>query len=418
METTLTHIESKKKLVPKLRFREFETNWRIKKLFEVCVKIKDGTHFSPKIVEGIGEFQYLTSKNVKNGYIDFTNIQYISKEDHNKIYKSSNVQLGDILLTKDGTIGQCCVNELDYEFSLLSSVAYLRLKSDYSNYFIYHLITSEIGQIQIKKAIAGQALKRITLNKINEFSFLFPSLPEQQKIASFLSAVDEKIQLLIRKKELLEKYKKGVLQQLFSGKLRFKDADGKDFPDWVKRKLSDVLFEHKLKSTGKEIVFSVSVHKGLINQVEHLGRVFAAKDTSNYNLVKSGDIVYTKSPTGEFPLGIIKQSQINKNVIVSPLYGIFTPETAGLGYMLNVYFESPINTQNYLASIIQKGAKNTINITNSTFLSKKLMLPISKVEQMEIGNFLKSIDSKIGFVNQQITQSQTFKKGLLQQMFC
>ena len=74
-----------------------------------------------------------------------------------------------------------------------------------------------------------------------------------------------------------------------------------------KKKLGDFLTEHKENSTGKEEVFSVSVHKGLVNQIEHLGRFFATKNTSNYNLVKPGDIVYTKSPTGEFPWGIIKQ---------------------------------------------------------------------------------------------------------------
>ena len=81
-------------------------------------------------------------------------------------------------------------------------------------------------------------------------------------------------------------------------KLRFKSDDNKDFEDWKERKLSEFLTEHKLKSTVKEEVYSVSVHKGLVNQVEHLGRAFSAPDTSKYNLVKPGDIVYTKSPTG------------------------------------------------------------------------------------------------------------------------
>jgi len=249
------------------------------------------------------------------------------------------------------------------------------------------------------------------------FKRLFPSLPEQQKIADFLSAVDQKIQQLTSKKELLENYKKGVRQKIFSQEIRFKDENGNDYPDWEDRKFSDILFEHGLKSTGKEEVYSVSVHKGLINQIEHLGRSFAAASTDHYNLVKPNDIVYTKSPTGNFPLGIIKQSKIDKNVIVSPLYGIFTPETSGLGYMLNVHFESPVNTQNYLASIIQKGAKNTINITNTRFLSKKILLPISKIEQENIGSFLKDFDVKIESVNNQIKQTRQFKKGLLQQMF-
>jgi type I restriction enzyme S subunit len=88
-----------------------------------------------------------------------------------------------------------------------------------------------------------------------------------------------------------------------------------------------------------------------------------------------------------------------------------------LGYILHVYFESPINTSNYLSSIIQKGAKNTINITNNTFLSKKLLLPISKKEQVKIANFLSSIDKNIALVTKKIEHTKTYKKGLLQQMF-
>src|SRR5262249_23631230 len=141
-----------------------------------------------------------------------------------------------------------------------------------------------------------------------------------------------------------------------------------------------------LKSTGEEEVYSVSVHKGLINQVEHLGRSFSAEKTGHYNRVRPGDIVYTKSPTGDFPLGIIKQSKIEKEVIVSPLYGVFTPETLHIGVMLDAFFEAPENTKSYLASLVQKGAKNTISITNKRFLEGRLTLPIDTKEQAAIAD--------------------------------
>src|SRR5436190_9187982 len=96
----------------------------------------------------------------------------------------------------------------------------------------------------------------------------------------------------------------------------------KNEPEWGKRKLSEVLKEHSLKSTGKEQVFSVSVNKGLVNQIEHLGRSFSAASTDHYKRVLPGDVIYTKSPTGNFPFGIIKQSKVAKPVIVSPLYGV------------------------------------------------------------------------------------------------
>lgn len=190
-----------------------------------------------------------------------------------------------------------------------------------------------------------------------------------------------------------------------------------DNETWADRKLSDVLFEHKEKSIGNEEVYSVSVHKGVVNQIEHLGRVFAASNTDNYKRVLPGDIIYTKSPTGDFPFGIIKQSKVSKPVIVSPLYGVFKPETTDLGVILDAYFEYPERTINYLSSIVQKGAKNTINIHNDTFLSKSLVLPLDKREQSKIASFLLSVDELITAHIERLELLKEHKKGLMQNLF-
>ena len=378
-----------KKLVPELRFKGFDEKWESEKIGKI-LKIGSGKDY----------------KHLENGNVPVFGTGGLMAKVNKPLFSGETVFIG-----RKGSIDKPFyyngdfwnVDTLFYTFDFSLSIPK----------FVYCLF-QKINWYLHNEASGVPSLSKKTIESIQ---INFPSLPEQQKIASFLSAVDEKIQQLTRKKELLEQYKKGVMQQLFSGKLRFKDENGAEYAEWKPRKMNEVLFEHKLNSTGNEEVFSVSVHKGLVNQIEHLGRVFAAKNTDNYNLVMPGDIVYTKSPTGNFPLGIIKQSKVSKDVIVSPLYGIFTPETEGLGYMLNVYFESPINVNNYLASIIQKGAKNTINITNSTFLSKKMILPVSKEEQNKIGEFLKKLDEKIENTTKQINQTQTFKKGLLQKMF-
>lgn len=201
-----------------IRFKDDDGNdfadWEEKKLSEVASKIQDGTHFSPNTSD-TGDFLYLTSKNVKNGYIDLSNVQYIDKESHDSIYKRCDVKFGDILITKDGTIGQICVNDLSEPFSLLSSVAFIRPNGLANNYFIYHLLTSEIGQKEITGVIAGQALKRITLTKINNFKFSLPCIEEQIKIAKFLSVIDDKINLVNQQLEKTKEYKKGLLQQMF-----------------------------------------------------------------------------------------------------------------------------------------------------------------------------------------------------------
>lgn len=390
--------KTKKALVPTLRFKEFDGVWNIHSLEDVSETFKSGESITSKDIHEIGEFPVFGGNGLR-GYTDtFT---------HDGFF---------VLIGRQGAL---CGNVNKVKGKAFISEHAIAVRSN--NLADTEWLAQKLDYMKLNRLSESSAQPGLAVGKLLKIKFPFPTLPEQQKIAAFLSAVDDKIQLLTRKKELLVQYKKGVMQQLFSGKLRFKikNAVGElvEPPKWDYRKLGDVLKEHKLKSTGKEEVYSVSVHKGLVNQVEHLGRVFAAKNTDNYNLVKPNDIIYTKSPTGNFPLGIIKQSKVNKNVIVSPLYGVFTPETPGLGYMLNVYFESPINVNNYLSSIIQKGAKNTINITNTTFLSKKLLLPISKEEQKKIGDFLFNIDCKIEKISKQITQTQSFKKGLLQQMF-
>jgi type I restriction enzyme S subunit len=420
MSSATLNSEKKKTLIPQLRFQDFDDKWMVKKFSALLKEGRLGGNYENS--ESNNGIPVIKMGNLGRGEININKVQFLPEG--TEFNNEDILKKGDLLFNTRNTlelVGKVSIWRDELPFALYNSNL-MRMKFNNeiepSNVFMNYNFNTKNSINQLRCFATGTTSVAAIYGKdLRGFNVAYPTLPEQQKIASFLSAVDEKTQQISRKKELLEKYKKGVMQQLFSGKLRFKDENGKDHPDWEFRKMSEVLFEHKLNSTGEEEVFSVSVHKGLINQVEHLGRVFAAKNTDNYNLVKPGDIVYTKSPTGNFPLGIIKQSKVEKSVIVSPLYGVFTPKTQGLGYMLNVYFESPVNVNNYLASIIQKGAKNTINITNNTFLSKKMKLPISKEEQNKIGSFLEQLDVKIIETKKQVSQMQSFKKGLLQQLF-
>lgn len=281
-------------------------------------------------------------------------------------------------------------------------------KAASSNYLLCWLLGHEqrlLGMVGGTGIGAG----KLDLQELQSMEMALPPLPEQEAIAEVLECWDKGIRTLenkIVKKRLI---KKGLMQKLLSGKIRL---PGFSKP-WENVRLAEVLTEHKENGSGKEEVHSVSVHKGVINQVEHLGRSFSAKDTTNYNLVKPGDIIYTKSPTGDFPLGIIKQSMLTKNAIVSPLYGVFTPMTKHLGLMLHCFFDSPVNTGNYLRPIIQKGAKNTINITNTTFLSGKMTLPLDKKEQRAIAAVLTAADREIEALERKLALWKDQKKFLL-----
>jgi type I restriction enzyme, S subunit len=138
--------------------------------------------------------------------------------------------------------------------------------------------------------------------------------------------------------------------------------------------------------------------------------------TTWLNRVKPGDIVYTKSPTGEFPLGIIKKSTVEKDVIVSPLYGVFTPTTPHVGEMLDALFESPINTQNYLAPLVQKGAKNTIAITNQRFLDGDVSVPADISEQAAIADIVMTARAELKCLGRQIEIFDRQKRGLMQKL--
>ena len=173
--------------------------------------------------------------------------------------------------------------------------------------------------------------------------------------------------------------------------------------------LRELLTECHEKNSDNHEVYSVSVSHGVINQVDYLGRSFAAKEVLHYNVVSYGDIIYTKSPTGDFPYGIIKRSDIPKPVAVSPLYGVYHPINDYIGKYLHLYFKSPINAKNYLHKLIQKGAKNTINITNQHFLDNRILIP-TKGWLEDIVNFASIIEQRIHTLQQQ-------KDFLLAQMF-
>lgn len=278
----------------------------------------------------------------------------------------------------------------------------------------YFLITYLNSMARFRYFCRGQKMggtrTRLYFNVLGDFKLAFPSISEQEKIAEILAGQDRVIAL---KEKLLaekQKQKKYLMQQLLTGKKRLPGFSG----EWRIVKLKEVLRERDEKNVDQNLeICSVAVQKGVVNQIEHLGRSFAASDTSNYNVVLFGDIVYTKSPTGEFPFGIIKQSQLDK-VAVSPLYGVFKPITYALGYILHCYFEIPINTNNYLNPIIQKGAKNTINISNTTFLSNKLLLPMDEKEQTAIAEILSTADKEIELLKKDIEQEKLKKKSLMQ----
>ena len=399
-------------MVPELRFKEFDGVWEIFKLVDVTEKIQDGTHFSPNINE-VKDYKYITSKNIRQGYLDLNSVDYISEKEHRKIYKRCDVIYGDVLLTKDGSnTGNACLNNLKEEFSLLSSVAFLRAnKSEATNEYIYQLISSTKGKREIQKSISGQAITRITLTKLRNYKFAYPSLPEQKKIATFLSTIDKKIQQLTCKKELLETYKKGLMQQLFSGELRFRDEEGKEYPAWEIKKLGSLVEIRSGYSPSKYDFVEGGAYPFL--KVEELNNSTKYQQNSRFytnngkGLIERDSVIFPKR--GAAILGnkvriLIKEAFIDSNLMtIKPINDELYHEF--------LYYKI------FAAKLYKIADTSTIPQINNKHIEPHKMLIPSYSEQRKIANCLSSIDKKIDATTNQITKTQTFKKGLLQKMF-
>ena len=195
-------------------------DWEVETLGDVCIKIQDGTHFSPTIR---GEdYRYVTSKNIGFGKLDVTDVPRIDSAQHSEIYLRCDPKYGDLLLTKDGVnTGNAALNTLNEEFSMLSSVALLRFNPRVHNatYFLQQILSYN-GQQRIKQEMSGNAITRLTLTKINRLKFPVCKLPEQTSIATVLSDMDSEIETLESKLSKARDLKQGMMQELLTGRIR------------------------------------------------------------------------------------------------------------------------------------------------------------------------------------------------------
>lgn len=166
--------------------------WEMKTLKEVCLKLNDGTHFSPESFE-TGEYKYVTAKNIKMSGFDFSNITYVPEEVHRPIYERCNPEWGDVLYIKDGaTTGIAMVNTLKEEFTLLSSVALLKQDRRIMNgYFLTALLNNERTYTDIRGNMGGAAITRLTIAKLNAIKVILPPIELQNQFATFVEQIDK-----------------------------------------------------------------------------------------------------------------------------------------------------------------------------------------------------------------------------------
>lgn len=389
--------------VPHLRFPEFSGEWETKSINDLADVIGGGTPDTTVKSYWDGGIQWFTPSEIgKNKFVD-ASLRTITEDGLN----NSSAKLlppNTILLSSRATIGECSLSLRE----CATNQGFQSLVSKKCNVdFLYYLIQTKKKDL-IRKS-CGSTFLEISANEVRKIQVSVPSDVEQQKIAGLLSLIDKRI---ATQNKIIEKY-----ESLIQAIIYQKKAAGIRKGDWQKTELSNVLKERIEKNTNGYIICSVSVSQGVINQIEYLGRSFAAKETLHYNVVKYGDIVYTKSPTGDFPYGIVKRSYIKDDVAVSPLYGVYMPVNDYIGVILHFYFMQPSNAFNYLHPLIQKGAKNTINITNERFLKNSIPLPKTENEAIYIANTLISIQKKIDMEKKMLWSYEKEKQYLLSKMF-
>ncbi len=198
-------------------------------------------------------------------------------------------------------------------------------------------------------------------------------------------------------------------------KIRFPGFEG----EWKEKQLADILEVKTRRNANqftKQDVLSVSDEFGCVNQIRFQGRSFAGEDISNYKIVKTGDIIYTRSPLKAKPFGIIKIVR-EETGIVSPLYIVNVPKDGNDAEFVYRLFDSPHKTNNYLAPLVRKGAKNTMNISEEEWMSGKVFVSVNYNEQKSIGGFFRDIDDFIDRLQRELDKWKKMKTGMLQKMF-
>jgi len=409
MSTATTHIKTDKQLVPVLRFKEFDGEWENNRLYDLSNLITKGT--TPKTFTDSG-VNYVKIEGLVGININKDKCLFIDEEVHLKELKRSILQENDLLFAIAGaTVGKVGIVTTDIlPANTNQALAIIRLKNkEYLNY-ILQILQSRVMKKYIYQSVSVGAQPNLNLEQIGDFRFNIPQLPEQQKIAFFLSAVDEKIQQLTRKKNLLEQYKKGVMQQIFSGQLRFKDENGNPYPDWEEKRLNEfcTFFSGGTPTSSNKEYYSGEIPfigSGNIYDSEVFSFISKeALDSSSAKLVERGDLLYALYGANSGESAISKlEGAINQAILC-----IRTKESIEyLNYIL-------VSNKDKIVSKYLQGGQG--NLSAQIIKKLKYKFPCLE-EQQKIATYLSSIDTKIESVNNQITQTQTFKKGLLQQMF-
>ena len=395
--------------VPKLRFNEFDGGWSNKKIGEIAVVTSGGTpsrnipkywngHI-PWVTTSLVDFNIINNAEefITQDGVDNSSAKLFPKNTILMAMYGQGITRGKVaILGIDATTNQAC--------------AAIKLRDGIDIHFVFQNLMNRYEEIRDLSNEGGQ--KNLSAGIIKDISISYPSKPEQTKIASFLSAVDEKISQLTQKHALLSQYKQGMMQKLFSQQIRFKADDGSEFGEWEETLLSEFLTESLIKGLKGNEAKKLTVKlwgKGVVSKNE----AFEGSENTQYYKRFVGQLIYGKLDFLNCAFGIIPAHLDGyETTIDAPSFDI-NKEKANPYFLLNRFLQKDFYKKNGEEA---DGSRKAKRINQSVFLAMQIDLPCLE-EQTKIANFLSAIDQKIEVVAQQIEQAKTWKKGLLQQMF-
>jgi type I restriction enzyme, S subunit len=412
-------------MIPKLRFPEFSDSMKYSTVKSLSEKLNVGfvgtcePYFTSE-KEGV---LLLRTGNIKGVKIDLASVRYVTSEFHVKNEKSK-VEPLDLLLARHGGKGEICLVPKDFQVANCLNIVILRTNKCYLDpyYFRYLYSTHEV-QKQIYAFTAGSTQSVINTSAIGKLRVYYPSIAEQKKTAVFFDIIDQKINLLTKKKEALETYKKGLMQKIFSQELRFKREDGTDYPEWKKVTLGSSCKILRGKGLPKSEISSDGSYKCI-----HYGELFtfyrevipfveSLTDNTDGIPSKSGDILMPSSdvtPNGLMTASMIKEEKVflggDINVI-RPNETMHQEEYSWDSAFLSFYLNS---IPKILMRLI---SGTTVKHLYSKDLNGIELFQPTKNEQELYSSLFLSINAKIEIIEKQIFHTQNLKKGLLQQMF-
>ena len=401
---------------PKIRFKGFEDSWIGRKLTDV-VSLYNGLTYTPNSIREKGTL-VLRSSNVQDGEITLNDNVYVESS----VVNSPNVEKGDIIVVvRNGSralIGKHAqIKNVMKDTVIGAFMAGMRSENpEFTNALLgTPRFDYEVG-INL-----GATINQITNATFHSMSFGFPSNKEQKAIGKYFTSLDSQISASSSRLASLKQMKAASLQAMFPQegetvpKIRFKGFEG----EWKKVKLNECLEISKERNINGEYgineVLSVSDEEGVMNQIKLLGRSFAGKSVTNYKVLRTNQVVYTKSPLKAKPYGIIKVNKGDTG-IVSVLYAVYDVKVNTNPDYIHYYFDPTFRINNYLLPLINKGAKNTMNISDEVSLQGYISLP-SLAEQQAIASYFTSLDRQISLQSQRLEKLKQIKSACLDKMF-